>query len=201
MLRVTIGRDPDVESPLEMSDWKLHSFGRKHINFTDPKELGLSYSTDVWDQPIVNGIGLRRKLECGTAFWCYYYEHGNCIWGLTGNEVPGVEFTWDGVRYAGMLIYEGKAKHLPKDCHQRRDLAKAILSKYTQWCNGEVYYYGTVDESTGDWVDSCGGFIGTESLVEAIAYSVKGHEWEVEEEWEYLVPDIKKFISKETASV
>jgi hypothetical protein len=198
MLNVTIGNDQDVESPLEMSDWKLHSFGRRHINYTDPDTLGIR-DRDSWGEPQRVPIGLRRKLDCGTAFWCYYYEHGDRLWGLMGQAKPGVEFRWDGVRYAGLLVYEGNLKWLPKDYQKRAECAASWLDTYTDWCNGHVYYYCVMDEE--DCIDSCGGFYGTDRLCEAIAESVGGKSWVLESEWSFLRRDIESYISKETANV
>jgi hypothetical protein len=195
MLTVTIGHDQDVENPMECSNWKLHSFGRRHSNFKDPEELGLSYRQDFTGRPIITCPGLRRKLNCGTAFFCWYYEHGQRAWGVTGSYTAGLEFRWDGRRYAGLLIYEGNPKNLEREYYARQNLAKYILREYTEWCNGNCYYYSITDEND-EWIDSCGGFIGTEHLCEYIGSAVAGQKWELEDDdFSHLISDIEKFAS------
>lgn len=188
-MKVIIGHDQDVDSPFEDCEWEFHSFSRRHRHFTDPAELGLSYQT-IAGRPVVISPGLRRKLQCKTAFFCWYYEHGLCRWGITGSDVPcGVEFRWDGVRHAGLLLYKGNPKYLPR--HRRLGFALSLMQEYTDWCNGEVYYYSIVNDK-GKWIDSCGGFYGTDTLCEAIAESLGSDEFELEEEWKHLRPDIEK---------
>lgn len=192
-MKVIIGYDQDMQDPLEFDDWEFHSFGRRHRSFTDPESIGLSYRQSPDGRPVITSPGLRQKLQCGTAFFCWYYEHGRCIWGIAGSYNHGVEFRWDGVRYAGLLIYKGNPKHLPSD--RRKDCAKAIMEDYTAWCNGDVYYYSVINDS-GDWIDSCGGFYDTDRMCQAIAESIGSKEFELEEEWEFL----RHSISKETTN-
>lgn len=195
-LLVSIRHDPDTENPLDHDSWVLHSFGRKHVNYKDPETIGLSYSTDDWGQPLVDSVGLKRKLKCSTAFWCYYYEHGLCRWGLTGDHGPGVEFQWDGRRYAGLLIWEGKPNDLAKTPDKRREFAAAILDVYSEWCNGNTFYYCITNEH-GEDIESCGGFIGSEYMAQEIASAVRGSEWELEEGDEWIKWEIEKHLQKE----
>ena len=138
-------------------NWKIISFLSRHINSEDPWK----YAT-VTDCGYITAsdIGIRRKLECQTAFWLDYYEHGLCEWSLRGE---GPQCRWDTSHVAGILIYTGNSKDLPKD--KRVGCARSYLEKYSNWCNGEVYgYYLENDE--GEIIDSCGGFIGSEWVLE-----------------------------------
>lgn len=154
---VRIEHDSDTESPAEYGGWVLHSFSRRHRSFTDPDTLGLG------------SIGFRRKLACGTAFLLSYYEHGNCQWALRG---CGVSCPWDSVDVAGVLIWSDKPRDLAKDFDTRRKSAESFLSEYTDWCNGACYYFSITEyDDEGDEVrdvDSCGGFIGSDRVLDCI---------------------------------
>jgi len=159
-MKLTIEYDHDTESPIENGAWELHSFNRCHRNFAHPEKF------------LPPDIGLRRKLNCGTAFLLAYYEHGLCNWSLSGE---GPQCRWDSVQCAGVLIYKDPIKYLPKTYQERANMARSFLEEYTTWCNGECYWYrieeeimcnecGNVKENTE--IDSCGGFIGMEWLAE-----------------------------------
>ena len=196
-VKLTIDNDPDTENPCEQGGWVVHSFGRRHSSFAEPSSLGLG-ELDEFGEPKVHDIGLRRKLDAGTAFLLSYFEHGNCTWSLKGE---GTQCRWDSVRVAGLLVWSGS----PKDCgysnspdgkwhkecwktdyESREKNAREFLKAYTEWCNGSCYCYSLVeyDEATGvegEHVDSCSGYIGDESLVSAIKEAVKGNKVKVVE--------------------
>lgn len=171
---VRIEHDEDCESPLECDDcegWMFCSFSRRHRSFVDPSSLDMG------------SIGFRRKLACGTAFLCSYYEHGQCQWSLRG---CGVSCPWDSVDVAGVLVWQGKPKDLRDNAALRRESAAAFLESYTDWCNGACYWFSVVEvDDDGDEIrvlDSCGGFIGEEWVLETIRESLAdvGEDVEVE---------------------
>jgi hypothetical protein len=153
---LTIEYDADVERPDSIYDgWKPISFGRRHINFEHPDRYRLN-------QP--ENIGLRRKLDVGLAFWLSYYEHGLCRWSLRGE---GPQCRWDSVDIAGLLIWTGKPSDMgAKTYEDRARDARHFLEEYTDWCNGNCYWFSLEDDQK--LLDSCGGFIGMEQLTEAI---------------------------------
>lgn len=186
MLKLTLNYDHDLENPAEFDGWKVYSFCRRHSNFRHPDDLGLGLIDPSTGLPKVNNPGLRSKLKSGLAFFLSYYQHGNCLWFLTGEQPPGVEFTWDGVRIAGLLVWEDKASHLgPRTLDGRRQDAAAFLQTYTSWANGEGLYYRIEDEN-GDLIDSCGGFFDAESMFDQINSHLDGKEYEVEGEAAWL---------------
>ena len=73
----------DHDNPLELTDWKLYSFSNRHINHRDPDDFGL-YQEERGGEVKTSDVGLRRKLDCGTAFLLDYFEHGTGHWSLAG---------------------------------------------------------------------------------------------------------------------
>ena len=65
-MRYEITPDSDGENPTEWSEWEMHSFGRRHSNFCHPDKFGIS--VNQYGEVECNQIGLRAKLDAGTAF-------------------------------------------------------------------------------------------------------------------------------------
>ncbi|HTU23410.1 MAG TPA: hypothetical protein VMG10_35570 [Gemmataceae bacterium] len=153
---LTIGYDHDLERPDSGYDgWKPISFNRRHSNFEHPDRYRLN-------EP--ENIGLRRRLAVGLAFWLSYYEHGLCRWSLRGE---GPQCRWDSVDIAGLLLWTGKPAALGAKSHENRAQdARHFLEEYTDWCNGNCYWFSLEDDHK--LLDACGGVIGAEQLSEAI---------------------------------
>ena len=135
-LQVHLEHDGDGENPSEWDGWRLHSFGRRHTNFRDPKSLGLALELDSDGWPKVKNPGLRSKLKAGLAFFVSYFEHGQCVWFIPGE---GPSCPWDSVRCAGLLVWEHDSADLgPKTYADRQRDARNFLKTYTAFCNGEV---------------------------------------------------------------
>ena len=95
------------------------------------------------------------------------YEHGQIMYSLSGN---GPQCDFDTAR-------GGAAIAIPNDKHESpftntEEAAAAILSEYTSWCNGDVYFMTemTRDPETGEWSegDTIGGFIGWEHVEDCL---------------------------------
>lgn len=142
------------ESPAENDlSWKPYSFNNRHNNFKKPEELGFVDPMDV---------GLRNKLKAGTAFVLGYFEHGRCIWHISGDIPMGTQgdYRWDGCNVAGLLLWEHDPKEMgAKTKEARQKDAEAFLEEYNAWCNGDIYGY-VVEGRDGEVLDSCWGFIG-----------------------------------------
>jgi hypothetical protein len=138
--------DSDTENPFELSDWEFVSFNTRHSSFKHPDNY--------------KNIGIQKKIKAGTAFVLDYFEHGNCVWSLSGS---GPQCKWDQSRNAGLLIWKGKPKHLGTTIESRREVAKRMMEVYTEWCNGQCFWYNA-ETNDGIEIDSCGGFIGDDDL-------------------------------------
>ncbi len=186
MLTLNLHYDHDLENPSEFDGWKLYSFGRRHTNFKHPGELGLGDLDPSTGLPKIRNPGLRSKLKKGLAFFLSYYEHGCCSWFLHGVQPPGVEFMWDGVKVAGLLVWEDKANHLgPKTLEGRRQDAAGFLQTYTAWANGQGYGY-SIEDDHGNHVDACYGFFDAEAMFDQIRPHLDGQQYEVDGEAGWL---------------
>lgn len=163
MLKVKIAYDQDTENPNADEDYiKVYSFCTRHVNFMHPDEV----PTDAMVIPLS------------------YYEHGLCLWKLK-DDANGYPFDcpWDSVPCAGVMVLPEEFKDLSAEEVKTR--ARAWIEYYTQWCNGECYYF-TVEDEDGV-LDSCGGFVGTYGLKEEIESIIKGQGYEVSGEAAWIM--------------
>jgi len=182
MIKVTIEPDSDCENPVnDDSTWTLISFNRNHVGYESPDNyLEAKYDssrsgTNVKERTSIEpaNITIRNKMKAGTAFKLDYFEHGNSVWSLHG-EGPQCQF--DTSRHAGMLLWNNPVKDMGyKTYEDRQKDARNFLKYYTSWCNGETYWYKIEKMVDGEWeeIDSCGGFIGVDTIKEAITDAVR----------------------------
>ena len=131
---VTIEYDQLYENPTEdcAGMGKMHSLNRHHCNFNEACPQLLKDNPD--------SVALS------------YFERGQSMWFIEGRSTPpGVEFQWDGVKFAGVwepnefVCDAADTLNLVKGTPDRlawmQDQAASTCEVYTQWCNGEVYSY------------------------------------------------------------
>ena len=162
--QLNIVQDICVESPLDNTEWKMVSFSPKHAGYEDWENY--LKPMDKHGEVRATCIGFQKKLDSSTAFILSCYQHSDISWSLKGE---GPQCRWDTSRVAGLLIYEGALKDLPKD---REACARNILETFTQWCNGQVY--GFTLELDGEEVDSCYGFYDEASMIHHIIQNFEG---------------------------
>lgn len=151
------------------AEWKLYSFNRRHLNFRDPEEFDVEGDAE-----------LQQAFQQGRAHWLHYYQHGSELWMREGGNIPpGVEFVWDGVRRAGILLYDGELSEDWSYADFCRS-ADAYLEAYNCVINGEVYEFRVYD-AEGNWIDSSGGYVGNlRGMLEEVANVVAGQDFVVE---------------------
>jgi hypothetical protein len=187
---VEMDYDTDNSNPLEDGDenGSIHSFNRRHGNFIDPTENEFENLKEEFGADLIP---------------LSYYEHGQSMWFVAGSGTPaGVEFQWDGTRYAGVWAPDaglqkyaadaGEALGSPERVARMEMYAKQACETYTDWCNGSIYYYSievyTVrkDDDGEVWDDeddyrretpideeSCGGFYGWDDFKAEVMSSLK----------------------------
>ena len=145
----------------------IHSFNTKHANYL---RLEAS-SVETLGKELTRLYGEKDK------DWMYlsYYEHGRSIWFPQDEIVPGVEFQWDGRRFAGVWcvtkeVRENLDQRLKND--ERTDYERLLAycsntcKQYTQYCNGDIWGYEVSIQLSSDAelkaVDSCYGIYGLE---------------------------------------
>jgi hypothetical protein len=86
-----------------------------------------------------------------------------------------------------------------KTYEARQKDAESFLETYNDWANGNCHWY-KIEDDTGHVIDECGGYIGEDSLLEAIREQIDPDD-EIEEvtgdgAWickgEKLIPDRKE---------
>jgi hypothetical protein len=183
ILFINIEHDQDAFNPCKDQDGLgfVRSFSTRHIDHIDPDEAREMMEADSDIIPLS------------------YFEHGNSLWMVCGEERPGVEFQWDGVRFAGIWIPDASVResYTAQDGLSRKEWmrkqAAACCETYTDWCNGNVYGYtvqlhkarytedGQLFDDWNDYRfkkaiedDSCWGFYGWEYFTGEVKDIVKG---------------------------
>jgi hypothetical protein len=128
-LVINLWYDDMPENPCDYDGWKVYSFSRRHGNFKHPEDLE-------------GDDDFTRKRKEGFAFPLSYFEHGQCLWSLSGELPPGANCPWDSVSLAGFIVWEGDEADLgPETFEDREKDARAFIDRYTMFCNGEIYGY------------------------------------------------------------
>jgi len=164
---VKIEHDPDTESPFEWeTEWEFLDF----IN---------NYSTSF---PKFESL---EPDQCGsTWFFLDCYRHGSHVWGLH-NEVSTCQ--WDTSRKCGVLnLVNGDPANVGGDAVKS---ARSILEEYNKWFEGDTWWYrvsydkqelkegvcpccetpdANWSETYEEEIDSVGGFLGSEYMLEEI---------------------------------
>jgi hypothetical protein len=187
-LSLNIGYDQDAECPSDNRDstWRVVSFSSRHSKYENPD----NYLTPVYDErgrfqyADPNNIGLRRKIQCGTAFILSYYEHGQGQWSIKGE---GTQCRWDTADVAGIAFFDSdpseisRANGLPmsEKYNARAADLRGFLEEYNNWANGYVYGYSFSydgDDPDNDETDSCWGFYDPKYLLsDGITPTVKNY--------------------------
>lgn len=156
-LTIYVDYDSDTGNPLDPQEksWRVVSFNSRHIGFEHP---------DIYFDDGLPNEALQTLLNAGKAWLLSYYEHGQGAWFLkgTGSE-RGLQCQWDTAQTAGILFADPDWHETPE-----RPAAKTveeILSEYNDWYNGNCYYYSIINDCK-EALDSCGGFVGRESLID-----------------------------------
>jgi len=169
-MKLELYYDPDGECPNDWGTWKLVSFNNRHINYEDPYKY--IAKVDDCGEVIGANVGIRRKLQYGTAFILSYYEHGSGHWSLKGE---GTNCPWDTSQYGGILIWVGGKKYMPHP-NKRAEFARQFLEFYNDWANGQIFGFSIEEEGEGEESESHGGWFGhdLDSMFEAIQFYTKG---------------------------
>lgn len=134
---IKIVHDSDCDCPMDWDyQWTLHSFDRNSIHENQ------EYNVD--NLP----IGIRRKLQVGTAF----------LLNDNGDDYSIRPLNYSGWRQpGGILLWEHPPKELRKSYAERMHDAEVFLNTYNDWRNGRCVGY-MVETVDGEHLDSCFGY-------------------------------------------
>ena len=206
MLTVKIESDPNLECPMDIDGaWTLYSFCRRHLHFCAPDDLpclkrgpALTFTHD--GDVKINCPELRVKVRTGLAHVLSYFEHGNSLWMLKdGHQPAGVEYMWDGVRVAGLLVWNHDPSDMgAKSYADRAKDAQSFLDEYNAWANGDGLCY-TIEDAEGNMIDSCMGYVSDNKAdmindIRAAIRETPGHEIELTGDcaWVTCVEELSK---------
>jgi hypothetical protein len=153
--------DNDTDSPNDCGTGEIRSFNRRHNSYISQEEV----------QAILDETPKR-------ILFLDYYEHSSGRWSLAGE---GYQCQWDTSNYAGVYI-------APEDEEANTEEARSFCETFTDWINGEVYWFGItvypiIKDVLGnvitdashyrnfvepDLEESCGGFYGIEYMKEEV---------------------------------
>jgi hypothetical protein len=129
---VNVGYDSDAENPMDQyANGTIHSFSSNHANF-----IGYDKDDEV-----------RALVTNSDNVVLQYSEHGSCRWSVQGDDVPGEDFNWDGVRFGGIWVSDEEvlANVNVTDPSLKREAivkyAQGVCEVFTDWCNGECFEY------------------------------------------------------------
>jgi len=159
--QIVIHHDHDADNPCDNDGaWKFYSFSNRHKNFKEPESLN--------DESGKLNTEIKDKLENGLAFILSYYEHGLCAWSIAGT---GPQCQWDSTRVAGLAVWEEPEENMGAKTYQEREQdCKISAEEYTDWCNGNCYYFELANQNQK--IDTCGGIIGCDNLLDCIRQSL-----------------------------
>jgi len=157
--QLEVSYDHDTESPNDYGAFNVISFNSRHVSFVHPD--------DIDESTILAPLS--------------YYEHGLCKWMVGESTVADPYGGFDTVDFAGVIVYNeanggDRSWFTDMGPKEQRHILDGVAAEYTAWCNGECFYY-TLNEIHGcescgqvefKHVDSCGGYIGSDSFSDYI---------------------------------
>lgn len=153
-LIIRLEHDHDCESPLEHECQPRFAMWHRRRNNPAPEYAS---PDDV-----------RAAVKKGAvALPVRAYEHSLISFTVSDFGYPYND-PWDSA-WAGYVVFTKEImKDLgvkKKDAARLTEIAQSAMEEYTEWCNGECYYF-VIENAVGDTLDSCGGFIGYDYALE-----------------------------------
>ena len=156
---INVYYDGDCESPLQHDDlvkvasWtRRYNFGNIDTSGTEPEE----FYKDI----------IRERAE---ILPLYKYEHGQ----ISLRTTP-FHCRWDSgqIGFVYIAAKDGRENWGHKWREKARKCMAATVEEYSQYVNGETYWYELVD-ADGNEVGTCGGYIGLENCVNAAKQDIQ----------------------------
>jgi hypothetical protein len=156
--RVEIKPDWDMEGPDTWGNYKIIILKDRDHHAHE------AYPDGIFTENENLTPAAKSKLRAGTMFTITYQSY---------SSADGGHYTLDGAidgtrdDIDGFIVFE--PEYIKGTSYEeRKEYARQDLEQYTEWAQGNVYSYYIEDEA-GEFIDSCSGFIGNESLQYGIA--------------------------------
>lgn len=160
-LKIVLDDSGSTESPLDSDESVIMAvLHPRHIN--PAKDHGLNSPEEIEEFAKAN-------LEW-QEFPLFMYDHSDTVYRPSKSGNP-FSCPWDSGRVGSIFIKTA-------DVLEPFNAAELVCEEYTSWVNGEIYGY-VVEDSNGDDLDSCWGFVGDpnefvlEEGREALKYEVE----------------------------
>jgi hypothetical protein len=156
MKTATIHIDRDCESPREWSNIGTLCLFHRRRNLPNESGMSMEELSVITGEPDFNGVVLP----------VFAYEHSGITLSTSPFSCP-FDSGQLGVIYAdaNQLLHE-YGEHWPSVVDHIQDALRQEVETFNQWLNGECYGYVIKDEDGSD-IDSCWGFLGYDTVVEA----------------------------------
>jgi len=155
---IEIAHDDYADCPLEYSNG-LRAYAKGRNIFQGSLSLEHDLTTQIDDyaklSDYMNAVGEEMN---SYMFPLAKYEHSAVSYYIGLPTCP---------RDSGIIgiVTVDKNEWMTLECAE--DYANAVMNELTEWANGECYYFTTINNETGEEVDSCGGYIGYENVKES----------------------------------
>lgn len=177
---VEIDYDPDASNPRD--DIHGCELVMSHRRYNWPNDAGINFDDfDGWAE-----IDRELRENHGALYLetVYAYDHSGVTFKV-GERTGQFADQWDsGIAGLAYITRENwqETQGTPwtgseADLAQAHNLIVAEVEVYGQWANGETYGF-TITDEYGDEVDTCGGYIGMDSVEEAAKASANSLEHE-----------------------
>lgn len=191
--------DEDVESPLDGDVVRItyragssYKLGNVPLEHWAHKQI--AKRIEAFDNP---GVRLASHLEGEDApepligMAVHAYVHSSIHLSTTSWHGRAQHAAWDSgqsgfvyITPKDALVWQGGKRLTKRKVARMRAALSSMVEEYGRWLNGECYYF-TVEDESGEVLDSCGGFIGYEHMLnEAHSYVDSAHRAALKEESE-----------------
>lgn len=167
-LRLEIFPDDGPESPREWSNLGTMAFFHKRYDLGD-KDHGINANSfNSWDEMEKY---VWEELKAAVVMPVYMYDHGGLAFSTSRDNYPFND-RWDSGRLGLMFVtketvrkeYPGEDPNnlSPEKIAKIKDILTNELKVYAQYVEGDVYGFQVTDKKTGDCIESCWGFYGSD---------------------------------------
>jgi hypothetical protein len=163
--------DFDCPSPFEDDDGLLIVILHRH--YADPSNGECGTTPDE--------VAEWRKANAREWYTVplYLYEHGRCAYRV-GQANP-FSCPWDSGQVGIIALRKSEWGRGRGERNAKRfEYAQSVADEYTSWANGDCYGY-IIEDADGEELDSCWGYVGMDSVEQAIAEAAPACEDEAAE--------------------